>query len=108
MLSFVVGESELAGRIRAHAWDEPELGPPEAWPESLKTLVSVMLAANQPVHVVWGPRQLLIYNDQYISVLQWHHPDALGCPFLQVWSEIADDLRPLVENAYAGIPSYTD
>lgn len=89
MLSFIVGESELAGHIRAHAWDKTELGAPDAWPEALKTLVSVMLAGNQPMYVVWGPSQLLLYNDQYISVLQGHHPDALGEPFLQVWSEIA-------------------
>jgi PAS domain S-box-containing protein len=108
MLTFIVGESELAERIRAHHWEDTELGSPESWPESLKTLVSVMLAANQAMYVVWGPSQILLYNDQYISVLQGHHPNALGRPFLQVWREIADDLRPLVERAYAGIPSYTD
>ncbi|MBS0446773.1 MAG: response regulator [Proteobacteria bacterium] len=108
MLTFIVGESELARRIRAYPWDDTELGALETWPESLKTLVSVMLAANQPMYTVWGPRQLLLYNDQYVSVLQGHHPSALGRPFLEVWSEIADDLEPLVKNAYAGIPSYTD
>ena len=108
MLSFIVGESELARRIRAHPWAETELGPPDTWPDSLKTLVSVMLAANQQMYTVWGPNQLLLYNDRYIEVLQSHHPTALGRPFLEVWREIADDLRPLVENAYAGIPTYQD
>lgn len=106
MLSFIAGDSELARRIRAHPWHETELGPPEGWPESLKTLVSVMLAANQQMYVVWGPGRILLYNDRYIEVLQGHHPNALGRNFLEVWSEIANDLRPLVENAYAGIPTY--
>jgi GAF domain-containing protein len=108
LLSFIVGESEMAGRIRAHPWAETELGPLEQWPDSLKTLVSVMLAANQQMYVVWGPGQLLLYNDRYIEVLRGHHRDALGRPFLEVWSEIVDDLRPLVEKAYAGIPTYQD
>lgn len=108
MLSFIVGDSELAQRIRAHPWRETELGPPETWPESLKTLVSVMLAAKQQMYVVWGPGRILLYNDRYIEVLQGHHPNALGRNFLDAWSEIAGDLRPLVENAYAGIPTYMD
>ena len=29
------------------------------------------------------------------------HPQALGKPFLHVWSEIADDLAPIVDQAYA-------
>ena len=106
MLSFIVGESELAGRLRAFAWRGTSLGHPVGWPVSLKTLVSVMLGANQPMFIVWGPDRTLLYNDQYISVLQGHHPDASGRPFLEVWSEIADDLRPLVEDAYAGKPSH--
>ena len=108
MLSFIVGESELARRIRSHPWETTELGPPAFWPEALKTLVGVMLEANQPMFTVWGPRQRLLYNDQYMAVLQGHHPDALGCPFLEVWREIAGDLRSLVEDAYAGRPSHTD
>lgn len=108
MLSFISGDSELAHRIRACDWQASPLGAAEYWPQSLKTLVGVMLEANQPMFTVWGPEQTLLYNDRYISVLQGHHPDALGRPFLEVWSEIADDLRPLVEGAYAGRPSHMD
>lgn len=98
----------MAGRIRAYPWHDTELGEPAGWPEVLRTLVSVMLGANQPMFIVWGPAQRVLYNDQYVSILQGHHPDALGHSFLEVWSEIAEDLRPLVEDAYAGIPSHTD
>ena len=108
MLSFIVGESELAERIRAFPWEKTSLGDTAGWPVSLRTLVSVMLGANQPMFIVWGPDRLLLHNDQYISVLQGHHPGALGRPFLDVWSEIADDLRPLVEGAYAGTPSHME
>ena len=108
MMSFIGSASELAGRIRDYPWRHTELGDPAEWPEALKTLVSVMLGANQPMFIVWGPNRRLLYNDQYVAVLQGHHPEALGRPFLDVWSEIADDLRPLVEDAYAGKPSHMD
>ena len=108
MLRFMAGETELAERIRTYAWDKTDLGDPSGWPEALKTLVSVVLGANQPMFIVWGPNRRLLYNDRYTSVLQGHHPEALGRPFLKVWSEIADSLEPLVEDAYAGIPSHND
>ncbi len=108
MLTFIVGGSEMAGRIKAYPWHKTALGPAEGWPDSLKTLVNLMLASNQAMYTVWGPSELLLYNDAYISVLQGHHPGALGQPFRQVWSEIAGELTPLVENAYAGIPTYMD
>ena len=78
------------------------LGQPASWPASLKTLVGVMLAANQPMFVVWGHDRTLIYNDAYIEVLGHKHPDALGKPFLEVWAEARNDLQPLVDRAFAG------
>ena len=108
MLRFMAGGPELAKRIQAYPWHQTELGDPTGWSEALKTLVSVMLGANQPMFIVWGRNRQLLYNDQYKSVLQRHHPDALGRPFLDVWSEIVEDLEPLVEDAYAGKPSHTD
>jgi len=108
MLSFIVGQSELAQHIRAFPWHDTEIGELATWPEALRTLVSVMLESNQPMFIVWGPGRRLIYNDRYASILQGHHPAALGRPILEVWSEIADDLRPLVEDAYAGRATHTD
>ncbi|MDN4633999.1 PAS domain S-box protein [Sphingomonas sp. PsM26] len=98
----------MANRIRNHPWEETPLGPLTSWPQSLRTLVSVMLEANQPMFIVWGAEQTLLYNDRYTSILAAKHPDALGQPFLKVWHEIEADLRPLVDDAYAGIPSHTD
>jgi PAS domain S-box-containing protein len=108
MLRFMAGKGELAKRMHSYPWHETDLGSPVEWPGALKTLVSVMLGANQPMFIVWGANQTLLYNDRYSSVLQGHHPRALGRPFLDVWREIADDLKPLVDDAYAGVPSHTD
>lgn len=108
MLSFLDSCSDMAARIRAFDWERSPLGRPDAWPEALRTLVGVMLDANQPMFVAWGPAQTLIYNDGYAEILANKHPEALGRSFLDVWSEIRPDLTPIVERAYAGHPVHMD
>ena len=94
--------------IRTHDWTSTPIGSPEAWPTALKTLVGVMLGANQPMFLAWGPEQVLLYNDPYAAVLASKHPRALGRPFLDVWSEISTDLGPIVDQAYRGEPVHMD
>lgn len=101
-------EGGMAERIRALDWSSTSLGPAEAWPSSLRTLVGVMLGSSQPMFVAWGADRALIYNDAYAEILADKHPAALGRPFLEVWSEIRDDLRPIVERTYAGHPAHMD
>jgi hypothetical protein len=71
-------------RLRALDWAASPLGPISAWPSALRALVGVMLAANQPMIVVWGPGLTLLYNDAYRAVLGHKHPGALGGAFLDV------------------------
>lgn len=108
MLSFMIGGGEMGAAIRAYRWIDTPLGAPEQWPSSLKALVGVLLDAKQPMFVVWGPDQTLLYNDGYATVLAGKHPGALGRPFLGVWSELKADLTPIVEQAYAGSAVHMD
>lgn len=108
MLSFLNGGGQMGSAIRAYEWNKTPLGPPAQWPASLKALVGVLLDAKQPMFVVWGADQLLLYNDGYAGVLAGKHPVALGRPFLKVWSEIRDDLSPIVQQAYAGTAVHMD
>ncbi|MBB5693109.1 PAS domain S-box protein [Muricoccus pecuniae] len=108
MLSFLSGGGQLGALIRAHDWQRTPLGPPEGWPEALKALVGVMLGANQPMFVIWGGAQTLIYNDAYAGILGAKHPAALGRPFLEVWWDIEAELAPLVARALSGTPVHMD
>jgi PAS domain S-box-containing protein len=58
--------------------------------------------------VTWGPDRTLIYNDGYAEILGCKHPDALGRPLFEVWSEIRGDLQPLVSQADAGQSVHLD
>lgn len=101
---FLEGGGELGAMLRARDWSASPLGPPQAWPHPLRTLVAVLLGSNQPMFIAWGPERTLLYNDAYAEVLASKHPDAMGRDFLEVWSEIREDLTPIVEQAYAGQP----
>ncbi|UHS59627.1 response regulator [Agrobacterium vaccinii] len=50
----------------------------------------------------WGPEGTFLYNEPYAEFLGDRHPAALGQPIAQVWPEIWDDIKPLVDRAMAG------
>lgn len=104
----VAGGSDMAVRTAQHDWAATPLGPLESWPQSLKTLASVMLGSNQAMFIAWGEQRTLLYNDAYAAILADKHPSALGHDFLDVWVEIRGDLIPIVEQAYAGQPVHMD
>lgn len=51
--------------IRAMDWAQTPLGPIAQWPQSLRTTVSLCLASNFPICLIWGPQRTMIYNDGY-------------------------------------------
>jgi len=106
--AFLSGGGEMGALMRAHDWSSSPLGDPASWPQPLRTIMGVLLVANQPTFVAWGLERTLLYNDAYAEILGDKHPAALGRPFLEVWSELRDDLLPIVERAYAGEPVHMD
>lgn len=106
--TFLAGGGAMGALMRTHDWSVTPLGPPQGWPQPLRTLVGVMLTAKQPMFVVWGPDRTLLYNDAYAAILAVKHPDAMGRDFLEVWGEIRSDLMPIVEEAYAGRAVHMD
>ncbi|MBK4739116.1 hybrid sensor histidine kinase/response regulator [Noviherbaspirillum pedocola] len=96
------GGGAMGALIRCHDWSTTPLGTLDAWPQSLKTAVSLMLRAQQPMFIGWGPQCISLYNDRYLSILGDKHPHALGQPMAEVWSEIWDELSQLNEAVMCG------
>ncbi|MGJ3263902.1 MAG: PAS domain S-box protein, partial [Salinarimonas sp.] len=92
----------------AHDGSATPLGPPERWPQPLKTIVGGALAANQARLVVWGPERTTLYNDAYAEILGAKHPRALGRPFYETWAELVESVGPIMERGYAGEPTSMD
>jgi PAS domain S-box-containing protein len=100
--------TDMARRIDAYDWSASPLGPRASWPVELRTLMDVLLGSRQPMFLTWGREHTLLYNDCYAEILGRKHPSALGRPFLEVWSEIRNDLRPLVDEVAAGRSVHMD
>ncbi len=87
---------DMADRFLQHAWAETPLGPVDAWPESLRTAVRLVLASRFPMLVFWGPDlTVAACNDAYCPLLG-DKPEALGCGFLEVWSEAGEEIAPKI------------
>jgi len=106
---FLAQTGEMADRIRRHAWERTALGEPGAWPQALQILVGVMLAADQPMFMVWGADKVWLYNDAFIPILGRKHPAALGRHALdEVWREASDTLTPLFDAVFNGVAVQMD
>jgi PAS domain S-box-containing protein len=102
---WLLGRSEMAERIRNLDWSRTPLGPSSGWRPTLRTTVGLMMANRFPMLLWWGPDYISIYNDAYIPVLGLKHPDALGLPVRECWSEIWHILKPLIDAPFSGGPS---
>ena len=105
-LDFLAGGGKTGALMRAHDWSESPLGPPDTWPQSLRTVVGLLLQSQFPMFVAWGPDLGFLYNDPYAEILGAKHPRALGRRFYDIWSEIWPDISPLIDAAMAGHATY--
>jgi hypothetical protein len=71
---WLAGGGEMGGLVRSLDWSRTKLGPIEAWPGSLKTMLGVVLGSRFPMLLWWGPELLHLYNDAYRPILRDKHP----------------------------------
>src|ERR1700684_2136468 len=95
---FLAGGGEMGALTRAHRWAASPLGPPEAWPQSLRTAARLLLNTNHPMLLWWGPQLIQFYNDAYRQTMgPEFHPAALGQRCRECWEEIWDILAPQIQ-----------
>ncbi|HEX3987641.1 MAG TPA: ATP-binding protein [Acidobacteriaceae bacterium] len=92
------GGGEVGDLMRRMDWAQTPLGPPDSWPQSLKTVVRILLTSRYAMWMGWGPDLTFLYNDTYARMtLGKKHPWALGQPAREVWSEIWSDIDPRIQ-----------
>ena len=102
LLDPLVADGEMARRIASFPWQDTALGPASGWPESLRTVVRVLVTSRFAMWIGWGPELTFFYNDAYGSMtLGAKHPWALGRPAREVWAEIWGDLAPRIAQVLA-------
>ncbi|SEO38843.1 Signal transduction histidine kinase [Luteibacter sp. UNC138MFCol5.1] len=89
-LSWLDGAGEVGELIRSMDWTPTGLGPPESWPQSLRTVTGMLLLSPVPIVLLWGEKGIMIYNDAYSVFAGNRHPALLGSEVRKGWDEIAD------------------
>ncbi|RKH73696.1 PAS domain-containing sensor histidine kinase [Corallococcus aberystwythensis] len=82
------GGGDVGALYREKDWSAHPLGPPEQWPQSLKTAVSMVLGSQFPLIVLWGPQLYQFYNDGYRLLMGTKHPGGLGQGNKECWPEV--------------------
>ena len=100
--------SGMAERIRSIDWSTTSLGRVEAWPQSLKTALEIVLSSRYAMFVWWGKELINLYNDAYRPFLGKKHPQALGRPAQEAWAEIWDHIGPRTDAVLARAESTFD
>jgi PAS domain S-box-containing protein len=83
--------------MRAHDWSKTPLGSPHDWPQSLKTIVRVMLDSRYAMWMLWGPDLTFFCNDAYLPTVGIKRDWVLGARSDVVWEEIWPDIGPRIE-----------
>ncbi len=105
---YPAGGGQLGQLMRTRDWTGSPLGSPDTWPQSLRTIVDLLLQSQFPMFVAWGPELGFLYNDAYAEILGAKHPAALGRRFHDIWSEIWPDISPLIDAAMSGNATYRE
>ncbi len=95
-IDFLAGGGDMGAGMRALDWAATPLGPPSEWPQSLKTIVRVMLDSRYAMWMLWGPELTFFCNDAYLPTLGIKRDWALGARSDKVWEEIWPDIGPRI------------
>ena len=71
-------EGEVGPLMRGVDWAATPRGPIEQWPQSLRTVVRILLTSRFAMWMGWGPGLTFLYNDAYAHMtLGKKHPKGL-------------------------------
>jgi signal transduction histidine kinase/DNA-binding response OmpR family regulator len=107
-LAFLMGGGEMGSLIRSMDWAATSLGPVAGWPQSLRTTISICLASDLPICVIWGPGLVQLYNDAYRVICGSKHPRSMGQNFAACWAEAWPVIGAAHDSALAGDTAFLE
>jgi CheY-like chemotaxis protein len=102
-LAFLARGGEMGARMRGFDWSTTPLGSPVGWPNSLKTVVRILLDSRYAMWMLWGPGLTFLCNDAYLPTVGIRRDWVLGARSDRVWAEIWPDIGPRIERAEGGL-----
>jgi len=98
----------MAKLIKAKDWSGTPLGPIGTWPQSLRTVVSLVQASNSPISLAWGPGHIQVYNDGYWPICGAKHPGSMGQDYRECWASAFPVIGAGYASAWAGNTAYLE
>src|SRR5688572_545521 len=96
----------MGALMRSVDWSRTVVGPVSAWPQSLRTALSILLETGFPMYIAWGPEYVQFYNDGYRPILgSTKHPAAMGASTRETFAEIWDIIGPMFAGVMQGTPT---
>src|SRR5688500_1911354 len=95
---------EMGALTRNYDWSSTPVGPVDQWPQSLRTMVDVILHSHTPMFLWWGEDLIQFYNDAHRPSFgaNGKHPRALGQRAADCWPEIWHIIQPLIATVRQG------
>jgi len=87
----------MGALMAGYDWSASPLGPAQAWPQSLRTAIGIMLTSRYAMWMLWGRDLTFFCNDAYRPTLGVKGDWALGARADRVWAEIWHEIWPRVE-----------
>ncbi|TRM63333.1 hypothetical protein BD626DRAFT_537197 [Schizophyllum amplum] len=101
-----IREKPVARYLLNFDWSCTPLGPMAQWPQSLKTVVALMLANPSQCCMFWGPEKTLLYNDAWAQISGAKHPHLMGRPgrvaFHEIWHTFSHHCEQVYSGKYVG------
>jgi signal transduction histidine kinase len=94
--SFLLNGGSIGSLLQSMDWSSSPLGAPHTWSPHLQAVMATLLPAQAQFVLFWGDAYVALYNDAYAPTIGTKHPQALGRPAQEHWSELWDDLEPLL------------
>ena len=84
---------EMASLIGSRDWSATPLGAQHSWPQSLRTVLRILVTSRYAMWLGWGSDLTFFYNDAYAAMtLGAKHPWALGRPAMCLAPVMAQSL----------------
>ncbi|MDI6024995.1 PAS domain-containing protein [Corticibacterium sp. UT-5YL-CI-8] len=97
-----IGGGETGELVRRFDWSTTPLGPISQWPQNLRIKVNSIVNSPIPQVLMWGDSHVMVYNDGYVEIAGSYHPTALGGTVPEIWPEIWDWNKKVLEAGFRG------
>ena len=96
------GGGEMGALARQVDWGRTPVGPPDRWPQSLRTALSILLESKFPMLLCWGPDFIQFYNDPFRPIFGESKHPAFGKSTRETFVEGWHIIGPLFEQVRRG------